>query len=1383
MISTPDLNRLRNTQHSATLYLSVFRPEIVYIGTVNGAHTRGTNQITVTNVSGDISNVESGMTVFIGTTQADYNVSRRRLRSRSGQVLTVDENSVVWEAGQYITVVRHWEFWPVFPYNDVDPPYTFYKDRDVTYTDQNDTPNPVAVMGSHKAMFLESVFVTANLDGSESYAITSGATISNYLWEATGGSIAAPTSATTSISFTSPGQYLVSLTVTDSNGKTQKTTRVYFVHERTGADAPYQDYNIQYIRGNWRSGGYSCLIDVRGDATVDDFPDRALIVIWSEQFFDGSEAYIDDVGNVLFAGYIVKDASTVDAQFDTDSVSFEAFTIDELMRRHENFSVSLTDHPDPTTWYQYKNLTIGRAIHHLWKWHSTLLRVCDVIIEPATITDYLMYACDDFTNGTLYAMADSFLFNNGNHSRVVCSKDGRVRVERDVNYLSDDDRGDITVQLELTERDRQPNTLVLERQHYRSVSFVMLTGTVYDGNVFTPIISKSPGEVPSTDGNRSLQMERQVFLSQQDGNERVGRVHAVADAVFRDLPIQFHGNYSFIDIVPQYWHVIDVVVGDTLRGYNLQNFRMLPRVVTMSYNSGVGVLITDVEYEAEATGEDGIAGRFPTELPEETPPEDYPEEGGIAPGIVATFDSTNGCHVLGSWLARNGNLPGSRIQDLHGHVDPWWQQKKQSTNAQKANLVKCGDGYIYFSQNRGLSWVNVTPSTNPPNDAADSPAPSATDLTYIQYDGNLFIESGHAFLANWNNGSENRAWIAYTDDDFGTWTWVSLFSSEGGATPGPGTPHTGSTYEKFGSSDVAYSNDGVATLTSSKFISVWRGNSGGDISKLWAVVGTIDSNNDITLGSFVEYTGDTDISSAYITRLTDSSALIVYYDSAANELRAVSVSVSGTTPTFSSTVNTILSSGDIVGLSSLGLLRHSITALTTGVVMIAVSTSNANSITGVWCAKLVVSGDVVTPSTWTQLDGGNISDFVRIATVNSTSAVVVFTRTNGGSLFSPSALRTAHSVVATIGTTVTYGTITTVWQSSTLQPSYAPDVCVVNGQACCVYNADTNAGGGADFDLYLVIGSIGSTVSWGSPVTVHTAGTSCPTVEPASNTTVAVVYPLSSTANIKIYTISGTTPTLDTTYTQSGTGSNLSASRFIDADGIIIQGYSEHLVSVGTGSGGGGSGAPYDNEGISISTCGEDGLTIYCTFFNQTDEMIYLRSYDLPDLTAVEIDPLEITACTLVQYNAKTFIAYVKCFRDYYDHILLFGRFDYDGVSHVMESLDAGATFTEIINDWGTNYASAGYISIYDRVFVVRDNGSAGILYSGNPLAQNLTFPFRIQFGGIDVKKNGLHVLVGGLEDAAGVMVGYSSSPFTTFVDITDDHPVDGSITSTVFLK
>ncbi len=96
------------------------------------------------------------MTVYIGTSQGAKDIGRIRLRSATSSVLTLAENSIDWQDGWYLTVVRYFEPWGVFPriiLDDNNNP-TFFKDYDDTYGNQNEVMDPVICMGPNDGGFL-----------------------------------------------------------------------------------------------------------------------------------------------------------------------------------------------------------------------------------------------------------------------------------------------------------------------------------------------------------------------------------------------------------------------------------------------------------------------------------------------------------------------------------------------------------------------------------------------------------------------------------------------------------------------------------------------------------------------------------------------------------------------------------------------------------------------------------------------------------------------------------------------------------------------------------------------------------------------------------------------------------------------------------------------------------------------------------------------------------------------------------------------------------------------------------------------------------------------------------------------------------------------------
>jgi PKD repeat protein len=349
-------------------------------------------------------------------------------------VITVDENSVNWVAGQYITVLDDHTIFPIFPYISSTSPYVFYKDRDIAYTNQNENIPPVAIAGGPKVGFLSAGVITFDLDASDSYAISSGAAISSFLWECEDGTIDDPTSDITTITFTSSGQRWLKLTVTDSNGTTQSTYRRVYVHDRTGANAPCIDFEIIVNpTGSYDSGGWDMKIRLYEGAEISNIPDGTQVVLWYESFYDSTEQYIGASDNVRFAGYITSE--NISNIFSSGYVEFDASTANSILDSSSMFSISLEESDDVDTWYKFPTgtLTVARCMHHLWKWHSTLLDTCDVFL-PVENTN-TMKACDDMENGTLWTLTE-WAYNNGIFAKACCDKIGRIHFHVDTLMLS-----------------------------------------------------------------------------------------------------------------------------------------------------------------------------------------------------------------------------------------------------------------------------------------------------------------------------------------------------------------------------------------------------------------------------------------------------------------------------------------------------------------------------------------------------------------------------------------------------------------------------------------------------------------------------------------------------------------------------------------------------------------------------------------------------------------------------------------------------------------------------------------------------------------------------------------------------------------------------------
>jgi hypothetical protein len=646
IIATAYQTLLRDSHPHAVLhYMSIYQPTLVYVGTVSGSPTRGDRSITMSNVSGSIASVRAEDTVFVGTASGDHSKSIRRLRTRVGQVLTVDENSVPWASGDYITVyhdMRLWGRWPRI-YQSGDN-WIFTKDYDITYLDQNLRPPPVAIMGWHRAKFMDGTSVTFVLDSTGSYAAAFGASISSRVWSCSTGTIANSSAASTTITFYALGQHEVQLAVTDSNGYTTQTRRIFFVHDRPGPNAiypPFIDFDISSgVSLDWSSGSGRLSIEMHGD-DVADISDNTLILLWGENYFEGTvnsssmlagSSYPASIANdgpckVKFVGYLGRQ-QIAESDY-VGKVSVEAYTVDYLMKRTNMASVSLTNVTTPTKWFEMYKMTVPRIVHHYLMYHSNIFSIADVILPMSTDLNEL-YASDDLVDGSLYQSVDTFTYQHGTFHHLSCDKWGRIHLAKDIETYDTADRAAISnlftlgkIDIRMSDEQSQ-SSIEIVRDTQNRVDLMTVRGYSYVAGVNTPLISQAPGEIPESSGDSPAIFERLVFADQNNANMLSGRLFAIANREFVELRLALAGNYyDVLDIVPQYFVYIAPGVFDNLIDRDISGKYVIK---TINYTPGAGgVVETQLTLEPDVTSIDGITIQWPVDPDDIVPPDDRPD--------------------------------------------------------------------------------------------------------------------------------------------------------------------------------------------------------------------------------------------------------------------------------------------------------------------------------------------------------------------------------------------------------------------------------------------------------------------------------------------------------------------------------------------------------------------------------------------------------------------------------------------------------------------------------------------------------------------------------------------------------------------------------------
>ncbi len=638
-LSAGDLTNLREKKHSSKFYLSVLQPTTLLTALVNdGTIARGDRAIIYDTGSGDYASITGGQTLWVGTTAGANDVGRVRVKSITGTAtsgtITIDENGIDWGNNLHLTILHNYEIWPIPPRLDTG---IFYKFYNTTYSDQNTKPNPVAIAGPHQAGFLSSGSLVLNVPVADSYAVASGATISTKVVSvspAAGSSVGAEAGGVIPITYTTTGARWVKLVVTDSNGKTQDTYRCHFVYDTSSY--PYMDFDVSGLTGDWNSGGWRYNVTVYGDQTQSDFPDGSLCLLWREGRIDDTESYVNiwSTGdNILCAGYI-RDENVTDQlgprEGGIGSVSFSVETPNGVMsNRTEMGPVRLQTASTPAAWYEYATwMTCGRAIHHLLKWHSTVLETVDVY---GLLDNTLGVNIVEYNEPNLLSRINSFAMGRGILGKLLSDRLGRLHLSEDTQMFNETNRDAEDTVFSITRQDLG-GEVNISRRSEESAALSFLGGSSFDGTTETSLISIAGGyidgaakswHVPEPAGADTVNVDVQILNDQTDGNEKCGRLLAAQNNKLKEIRIPLRGDYlGAFDIDPQLgWYTWGVANTVLKRQLSLNAIKFLCRRVEADIDVGQGTVYSSVILEAEAEGPDGIPGNYPTSYPTPALPE------------------------------------------------------------------------------------------------------------------------------------------------------------------------------------------------------------------------------------------------------------------------------------------------------------------------------------------------------------------------------------------------------------------------------------------------------------------------------------------------------------------------------------------------------------------------------------------------------------------------------------------------------------------------------------------------------------------------------------------------------------------------------------------
>lgn len=605
-LSASEIETIHLNPQQTELYLSVFQPRTILACQVNtalGAVVKGSYIIPYTSVSsGSYLSIESGMTMLIGTTVGGRELGKIRVRSATATNITVSENSTIdWPSAIYLTILRYWEVWPIYPRIIPDPSNAenviFYKDYDVAYSNQNSILGAFPCAGSHLAGWAGDSF---NFSSTGTTHLLGSALTHDWAFE--GATVTGSTSAHPgNITWNTPGHYVVRYKVTGANGSVDTTYRYVSIYNRpsdSSSNNPIAKWEIEAVSGGRDEGGYTTSIRViEEDISINE---GDVVVLFSENWYGSQKVNLG--GNsanpsIFFSGHILN--NTIRFDYKKKITEFEVGSITSLMRIMEGFSVSVESKVSPTTWYELLDMDGRRALYHYLRWHSTVLYLAD--FQFLGTDQKIQYFDSDRTS--IFDAVDNYM--RGTLEGKVCSDiQGKIWAEVGA-WVTPNPTGSFPTIMDITKRSWLGEPSITERMS-QPTSFIERGGVAYSGvntGTFSALLSNAPGSVPGFRGNED-KSQGMALASQAQLNELTGNLYANKNAQFPSISMNHAGNYRNLDIAPQNAVNIDIGLDDTNRNIEIHAPYIIDKLI-WNYSPRNKILLPEATYHSLVNGFDG----------------------------------------------------------------------------------------------------------------------------------------------------------------------------------------------------------------------------------------------------------------------------------------------------------------------------------------------------------------------------------------------------------------------------------------------------------------------------------------------------------------------------------------------------------------------------------------------------------------------------------------------------------------------------------------------------------------------------------------------------------------------------------------------------------
>lgn len=625
---------------------------------------------------GAYTDIREGMTVFLGTSDGADDLGRGRVRlSENGVATATDIYVGQFSRGRrdgefdlqdnaYITVLDDYRVWSVVPRITSDG--TVYKDYKAPYSWCEPQP-PVANAGVGYAGFVNPTSGTVSLDfdGSSSFAVASGASITGYAWDFVDGTPASGNTAqVTGVTFP-PGFRWVRLTVTDSNGQSHTAVVPVLAIDRDNLPVGYVQ-NFQVVEQRCTREGQEIAFRIFEDIPLSDFPDGTLVMYWEEEYYAGVRGVPsgpDGREHMKFIGWIDTEPTEIVAgEYDTAAaVELRCIDVAGRLRQLPGFPMTIERATSPTRWTQLKGLNIDRYVWFILRWHSTALSLADFTWSGTGETYAIPILGSD--GGSLWEQADGRA--QAIAHLLTCDRWGRLSMRPDPQLRDPADRTS-AVQVALTADDYVRVDYTRQRSprvHWLWGEAIQASTSPASSATVVPLFCTAPGKAPGQGVSETRQGE-QVVVDQDELNVREGHRYAVRhnpEETYFSVELAHAGDPGF-DPARLDWVVVTLPSSIAAqRGLSLSDERFLLVELSIEHDHEAQTKRIELTLERERFGTPAATYIPPTgdfDEWEDLYPGDYGTDTGFEFGDMWFKAGANSiaAFTMNSYLVRTANF-------------------------------------------------------------------------------------------------------------------------------------------------------------------------------------------------------------------------------------------------------------------------------------------------------------------------------------------------------------------------------------------------------------------------------------------------------------------------------------------------------------------------------------------------------------------------------------------------------------------------------------------------------------------------------------------------------------------------------------------------------